>query len=537
MHTNVSRETIRQEGLVDQSTLKYIRVVTYDEFGENQDLVSEIELIAQQLGAPVPRKYTKGDEDWDFMAVLGDSELPCLPVDKKDHFCRVLLLDDGVLITTKHDTKSGTPAPLQKRGLCTIASSLFWQEVLRRNGAILPIEVPKRYVDLSLRFNPRALPSPFDTEDVALVDKEGSELSGVEMIRRADGSGHWVARVRLDEGNPLTDSIFGSLRLETRSPNYSFDPSEVELRLPRLEGEVRGTALVAGAGGLGSWAIHALCGGVADSGSDGEGLRLLIVDPDMSVERHNLNRQVLYSEEDIGLPKATTAAGKIGGALPGATVVPLVDKLGLVHLQVMGEPDGCPAQSEPLQVEEIDLPGGFATNLAVNEPADDILEEVFSEMAVALACVDNLRARSLLGAIAAKAGVPMINAGAQGFNGQLDVFLPGESCMICRYGKNAVRSEVRMSCQEDGEVPFSTIVTSTAIFGALQGLAMMAAISDSGDISSWPSQVSWSGRPNTFTIVEDPSFGPFSFAFSSQGEHHQHLESNLLEVEGEEDDR
>ena len=85
---------------------------------------------------------------------------------------------------------------------------------------------------------------------MVLVDKEGSELSGVEMIRREDGSGHWVARVRLDEGNPLTDSIFGSLRLETRSPNYSFDPSEVELRLPRLEGEIRGTALVAGAGGL-----------------------------------------------------------------------------------------------------------------------------------------------------------------------------------------------------------------------------------------------------------------------------------------------
>ena len=62
------------------------------------------------------------------------------------------------------------------------------------------------------------------------------------------------------------------------------------------------------------------------------------------------------------------------------------------------------------------------------------------------------------------------------------------------------------------------------------------AISDSGDIASWP-WVSWSGRPNTFTIVEDPSFRPFSFAFSSQGEHHQHLESNLLEVEGEEDDR
>ena len=49
----------------------------------------------------------------------------------------------------------------------------------------------------------------------------------------------------------------------------------------------------------------------------------------------------------------------------------------------MGEPDGCPAQSEPLQVEGTS-PGGFATNLVVNEPVDNVLEEVFSEMAVAL---------------------------------------------------------------------------------------------------------------------------------------------------------
>jgi molybdopterin/thiamine biosynthesis adenylyltransferase len=522
---------------VDQSLLKGIRVVTHDQYGENQDLLSEIELIASQLGAPPPKKHTEGDKEWDFMAVLGDSEIPNLPEERKGYFCRVLLLDDGVLITTKPDPNAGKPSSLQKRGLCTIASSLFWQEVLRRTGAILPIEVPKRYVDLSLRFNPRSLPSPFNPEDVALVDKEGLELDGVEMIRREDGSGHWVAKVRLEEGKQLADSILGSLRLENRAPEDSFEPSEVELRLPRLDGQVRGTALVAGAGGLGSWAIHAFCGGMAESGSDGDGLRVFILDPDMSVERHNLNRQVMYSEEDIGHPKATTVADKIRQALPGATVVPFIDKLGLVHLQVMGEPDESQYQSEPLQVEEIDFLGEFATNLSVAETLDDFLDDIFATSGVALACVDNLRARSLLGAIAAKSGIPMINAGAQGFNGQLDVFLPGESCMICRHGKNAVRSEVRMSCQEDGEIPFSTIVTSTAIFGALQGLAMMAAISEEGNISSWPSQVNWSGRPNSFSIVEDPAFGPFSFAFSSQGDHSHHLEANLVETAGGNDAR
>lgn len=519
---------------MDQSRVRGIRIVTHDQFGENQDLLSEIELIAGQLGAPPPKEYVDGEEDWDFMAVLGDSESPNLSEEKEDYFCRVLLLDDGVLITTKHNTKSGFPSSLQKRGLCTIASALFWQEALRRTNSILPIEVPKRYVEMSLRFNPRSSSRPFEPGDIELVDKDGSALDGVEMIRREDGSGHWVARVRLEEGNHLADSILGAIRLENKVKENDSEPSEVELRIPRLDGQVMGNALVAGVGGLGSWAIHALCGGVSDSGSDGEGLRILILDPDMSVERHNLNRQVLYSEEDIGEPKATTAADKISQSLPGSTIVPLVDKLGLVHLQVMGGVEDSPYHSEELQFEEIDFLGGdLAANLAVNNSLEDFIDEIFTSTEVILACVDNLRARSLIGAIAAKSGIPMINAGAQGFNGQLDVFLPGESCMICRHGKNAVKRNIRMSCQEDGEVPFSTIVTSTAIFGALQGLAMMAALSETGNISSWPSQVSWSGRTNSISIIDDPAFGPFAFAFSSQGDHSQHLEANLVETVGE----
>jgi len=64
-------------------------------------------------------------------------------------------------------------------------------------------------------------------------------------------------------------------------------------------------------------------------------------------------------------------------------------------------------------------------------------------------------------------------------------------------------------------------------------LAMMATISETGNISSWPSQVSWSGRTNSISIIDDPAFGPFAFAFSSQGDHSQHLEANLVETVGE----
>ena len=158
-----------------------------------------------------------------------------------------------------------------------------------------------------------------------MVDKEGSELSGVEMIRREDGSGHWVARVRLDEGNPLTDSIFGSLRLETRSPNYSFDPSEVELRLPWLECTSEGRP-GRWSGWTGCWAIHALVGR-GRLGSDGEdsGCRS---HPDMSREAQPQPRAL---PEETQAPQALLLQETQGPS--GGHCSSTVDKLGLVHPQ------------------------------------------------------------------------------------------------------------------------------------------------------------------------------------------------------------
>ena len=94
-----------------------------------------------------------------------------------------------------------------------------------------------------------------------------------------------------------------------------------------------------------------------------------------------------------------------------------------------------------------------------------------------------------------------------------------------------------MSCQEDGEVPFSTIVTSTAIFRSLQGLAMMAAMSDGGELNSWPSQIRWSGKTNSVSKINDPKFGPFAHSFSSQGPHSEHPRGKPPSTGGDDDGR
>src|SRR5439155_443820 len=66
----------------------------------------------------------------------------------------------------------------------------------------------------------------------------------------------------------------------------------------------RPTAVCLGAGGRGCPAALALA-------EEKAGIRLVIVDPDR-VERSNLARQILYSEADIGAPKAEIAALRTG---------------------------------------------------------------------------------------------------------------------------------------------------------------------------------------------------------------------------------
>jgi len=78
------------------------------------------------------------------------------------------------------------------------------------------------------------------------------------------------------------------------------------------------SALVVGAGGLGiPVSVYLAAAGVG---------RIGIVDDDV-IEKSNLHRQVIYSEEDVGLPKAIVAGKHLAKVNPNVSIVPLRVKL------------------------------------------------------------------------------------------------------------------------------------------------------------------------------------------------------------------
>lgn len=141
--------------------------------------------------------------------------------------------------------------------------------------------------------------------------------------------------------------------------------------------------LVIGAGGLGCPALLAL----GEAGVD----EITLLEPDR-VELSNLHRQVLYTEADIGEPKARVAARVLGGRFP--------------NLRIRALESAFSAQTQSLVSEHtwvLDGTDGLATKLAIAD-----------------ACVD--------------AGVPFVYAGVVGTDGQVLGVLPGRSaCPRCLF--------------------------------------------------------------------------------------------------------
>ena len=158
-----------------------------------------------------------------------------------------------------------------------------------------------------------------------------------------------------------------------------------QLGLLGEEGQERlseASVAVVGLGGLGSAvSLYLAAAGVG---------RLILVDPDR-VEPHNLNRQVLYDESDVGLPKAFLAARRVRALNP------------LVRVEAY-----------PVAVGEDnvgDLLGG----------ADVIVDGL-----------DNWEARLVLDRFAWREGKPLVHAAAERWYGQLTVVERGRtSCLAC----------------------------------------------------------------------------------------------------------
>jgi molybdopterin-synthase adenylyltransferase len=145
-----------------------------------------------------------------------------------------------------------------------------------------------------------------------------------------------------------------------------------------------GRALVCGCGALGSVIANTLA-------RSGVGF-LRVVDRDF-LETNNLQRQVLFDEEDVaaGLPKAIAAAAKLRKINSQITIEPLVTDV------------------DPTNVREL------------TDGIDIILDGT-----------DNFETRMLLNDVALERGIPWVYGGCLGADGQTMTILPGETaCLRC----------------------------------------------------------------------------------------------------------
>ncbi len=180
--------------------------------------------------------------------------------------------------------------------------------------------------------------------------------------------------------------------------------------------------VVIGAGGIGSPALQYLAAA---------GIGQLTVIDDDKVDLSNLQRQTLFGDADIGVPKVDAAARALYGINPHVSVMPVETRIAAGNAAAL------------LKNADVVLDGcdNFATRLAV---ADAALEQ----------------------------HVPLVSAAVGQFEGQIGVFRGWEAdkpCYRCLVGHDPDRAEA--SCAETG-----VMGALTGMIGSLAALEVIRAI-------------------------------------------------------------
>ncbi len=202
------------------------------------------------------------------------------------------------------------------------------------------------------------------------------------------------------------------------------------------------TVLIAGVGGLGSAVSYYLA-------ASGIG-KLIIIDEGL-VELSNLQRQILYTVDDIGKPKVFVAAARLRKLNPHVEIVP-------VHRRLTRE----------------------------------LLEKYIEEVDVVVDALDNWETRVILDSVCYKNNIPYVHAGVEGFYGQITFVIPGKTpCLRCIFPIRKPR--------EKRVIP--VVSTTPGILGVLEANEVIKYILGIGDILSNKLLV-YNGLYNMFEIVE-----------------------------------
>jgi sulfur-carrier protein adenylyltransferase/sulfurtransferase len=226
----------------------------------------------------------------------------------------------------------------------------------------------------------------------ALAAKSLEELGYTDVASMAGGFADWKrAGYRFTVPRVLTPEQ------QTRYSRHLLVPEVGEEGQRKL---LDSKVLLLGAGGLGSpAALYLAAAGVGTLG---------LIDSDV-VDRSNLQRQILHTDDRVGTPKVESAIKAIKSLNPDVQVVPYETRLN----------------------------------------ADNVLD-IFSGWDLVIDGGDNFPTRYLVNDACVHLGIPNVHGSVYRFDGQVTVFEPGRGpCYRCLYPEPPP-PELAPSCQEAG---------------------------------------------------------------------------------------
>ena len=185
--------------------------------------------------------------------------------------------------------------------------------------------------------------------------------------------------------------------------------------------------LIVGAGGLGCPAsLYLAASGIG---------KLTIADPD-KVDLTNLQRQILYRTDSVGLPKVEAARAALSALNPDVKIVPLQKR-----------------------IEEKEL------------------QSLLPDVDVVLDCSDNFATRHALNRACVKFRKPLVSGAAIRFDAQVAVFdlrKPDAPCYACLYPEDGEVEEVQCSTM-------GVFAPLTGAVGALQAMEAVKLLTSAGE--------------------------------------------------------
>jgi len=124
--------------------------------------------------------------------------------------------------------------------------------------------------------------------------------------------------------------------------------------------------------------------------------------------------------------------------------------------------------------------------------SDDEIRTQLEQTDAILGCLDAMRPRVLADLIAARKNQPYVNGGITGLFAQYTEF--STTNLVEFYGPSVARDQVVYSCQEDGEVPLSSLAITNAFVGSLQAISALQRLT--GQKYSSIGSVNWNARYN-----------------------------------------